>query len=332
MYSDNNNIKIRTMWVTLCFTLIITGVKFVAYFITNSNAVLSDALECLINVIAGSFALYSILYAAKPKDEDHPYGHGKMENVSAGFEGALVFIAGIATISKAIYNFFNPEIISNLDIGVYLTVFSGFGNYFIGTYLIKKGKQYHSSLMTADGKHLLTDTFSSIALVAGLIIIHFTHLIWLDNVLAIILGLVILRTGYHLIKESVDSLLDEADSETIDKMIKILNTNRKVKWIDMHNLRILKYGSFLHLDCHVTLPWYDNLEETHKEIHAIENLINKNMEGRVESFIHSDPCVPDSCPICLIENCKVRQHPFIKKLEWTTANLLPNHKHNINDN
>ena len=319
------------MWVTLSFTLIITGVKFYAYFITNSNAVLTDALECLINVIAGCFALYSILYASKPKDEDHPYGHGKMENVSAGFEGALVFIAGIATIGKAIYNFFNPEIISNLDIGVYLTIFSGIGNYFIGTYLIKKGKQYHSSLMTADGRHLLTDTLSSVALVAGLIIIHFTHLMWLDNILAIILGILILRTGYHLIKESIDSLLDETDYETIDKMIKILNTNRNIKWIDMHNLRLLKYGSSLHLDCHVTLPWYDTLEDTHAEVRAIEKLINENMEGRVESFIHSDPCIPISCPICQIENCKVRQAAFVKKLEWTTTNLLPNRKHNIND-
>ncbi len=317
------------MRLMLIFSIVLTGVKFFAYLITRSNAILSDALESIINVIAGSFALYSIHYAAKPKDEDHPYGHGKIEYLSAGFEGGLILITGFAIIGKAIYNFFHPQPIENISMGVYLSAFSGLCNYFMGMFLIKKGKKYHSVLMNADGKHLIADTISSGALIIGLLIIHLTGFLWFDNVLAILLGLFILLTGYNITKQSIMGLLDEADNETIGIMIYILNQNRQIKWIDMHNLRVLKYGSYLHVDCHITLPWYLSLEEAHTEVTAVEDLLNKNLEGRVEFFIHADPCLPGSCPICMIEDCKVRQSPFVKKLEWNTVNLLPDKKHSI---
>ena len=314
----------------LIFSIVLTGIKFFAYFITRSNAVLSDASESIINVIAGAFALFSIHYAARPKDENHPYGHGKIEYLSAGFEGSLILMTGLAIIGKAIYNFFHPQTIDSLEIGVYLTVFSGGCNYFMGIYLVRKGKEYHSVLMNADGKHLLADTYSSLALVIGLIIIHFTGYLWFDNVLAIFLGIFIISTGYTITKQSITGLLDEADDATIDQVIAILNANRQSKWIDMHNLRVLKYGSFLHVDCHITLPWFLSLEDAHTEVTAVENLLNNNMEGRAEFFIHADPCLPISCPICIISDCKFRQYDFVKQLVWEHANLLPDKKHEIN--
>ena len=122
--------------------------------------------------------------------------------------------------------------------------------------------------------------------------IQLTALLWLDNVLAIIFGIVIFHTGYKLIRVSVTGLLDEADYEKLEKMIELLNQKRHPKWIDIHNLRAIKYGSQLHVDCHITLPWYDSLEDSHNEVHAVEDLLKSSMDDEIEVFIHSDPCLP----------------------------------------
>lgn len=311
--------------------LLIMALKLWAYFITHSNAVLTDALESIINIITGIFALFSLYYAARPKDEDHPYGHGKIELMSAGFEGGLILISGILIIAKSIYGFFHPHAIARLDIAALLSFVAGAANYIMGKYLINLGKKHQSVIMIADGKHLISDTISSIGLVIGLLVIHFTSLLWLDQVIAIIFGGFILFTGYKLVKQSINGLLDEADYENLEKLITVLNTNRKVKWIDMHNLRVLKYGHTLHIDAHITLPWYDNLENTHNEVISVEQLIKEKIHEEIEFFIHSDPCIPSSCAICNVKNCSYRSQPFERKLNWTLKNLLPNKKHTIID-
>ncbi|OFY84548.1 MAG: cation diffusion facilitator family transporter [Bacteroidetes bacterium RIFCSPLOWO2_12_FULL_35_15] len=329
MISESNLFKIKTMRMMLIFSILLMGIKFTAYVITHSNAILTDALESIINVVAGSFALFSIYYASQPKDENHPYGHGKIEYLSVGIEGGLIIIAGSGILIKSVLAFFHPAEISSLDIGVYISVFAGAANYFMGAYLLKQGKARNSSLMVADGKHLLSDTISSVGLVIGLLVIYFTKLNWLDNVIAILFGLYIFVTGYKLIKESVNSLLDEADYEKLNQVVEILNTNRREKWIDMHNLRVLKYGPHLHIDSHITLPWYDTLEDSHKEVTAVENLIKEKLEGDVEFFIHADPCLPSSCPICSVKNCPPRKAELVKQLDWTLENMLPDAKHTL---
>jgi cation diffusion facilitator family transporter len=254
-----------------------------------------------------------------------------MEFISAGFEGALIFVAGISIIVKAIYGFYVPPEIKKLDMGAALAGIAGLFNFVVGNFLMRRGKKFNSALMVADGKHLITDTISSVGLVMGLLIIYFTHLNWLDNVIAIIFGAFILFTGFKLIRESVNSLLDEADKEKLQQLIAILDKNRREKWVDIHNLRAQKFGSHLHVDCHLTLPWYDTLEETHKEVSAVEKLVRDNIGNEVEFFIHSDPCVPPaSCEICPLESCAVRKAAFVKKLNWTMENVLPDKKHGLN--
>ncbi len=313
----------------LIFSIVLMGIKFAAYIITHSNAILTDAFESIINVVAGAFALFSIYFATLPKDENHPYGHGKVEYLSVGLEGGLIVLAGGAIILKSVMGFFHPSEIHSLDIGLYITLFAGGCNFVMGKYLIKQGKSRSSILMVADGKHFVTDTVSSIGLVIGLIIIYFTKIFWLDNLIAILFGGFIFYSGFKLLKESVTNLLDEADYEKLNQVVTILNEFRQEKWIDMHNLRVLKYGSHLHIDAHITLPWYDNLEAAHAEVTAVENLIKEKLEGEVEFFIHADPCLPVSCPICPVKHCPVRQHEFIKRLDWTLENLLPDKKHTL---
>lgn len=325
--SGIGKIKIRTMQLVLSASVVLLCIKFFAYFLTHSNAILTDALESIVNVVAGAFALYSMYYALKPKDEDHPYGHGKIEFLSAGFEGGMITLAGVAMIIKGIVAFFKKDEISSADLGAYLSAFTGLANFLLGSYLIKRGKKYHSDLMIADGKHLISDTLSSVGLVAGLIAIYFTKIDWIDYALTIAFGGFISYTGIKLVKESITNLLDKADEGKLNHLVDVLNKNRSPKWIDMHNLRVLKYGSHLHVDCHITLPWYYTLEESHNEVSAVEKMVKQNTEQEIELFIHADPCLPVSCTICTLSECKHRKAPLVKKLEWNIDNMLPDQKH-----
>jgi cation diffusion facilitator family transporter len=325
-----SKIKVRTMQLVLTASVILLCIKFFAYFLTHSNAILTDALESVVNVVAGGFALYSMYYALRPKDEDHPYGHGKIEFLSAGFEGGMITLAGVAMIIKGIVAFFHKDEIQSADVGAYLSAFTGLVNYFLGSYLIKKGKKFNSLLMTADGKHLISDAMSSVGLVLGLLIIYFTKINWIDYALTIVFGGFIVFTGFKLVRESITNLLDKADYGKLNHLVDVLNKHRRPKWIDIHNLRVLKYGSHLHVDCHITLPWYDNLEDSHNEVSLVEKLVKEKTDQEIELFIHADPCLPISCPVCTVENCPERKSPFVKKLEWNIDNMLPDKKHSLN--
>ena len=321
--------KINMMRLMLVFSTALLVLKFFAWWLTKSNAILVDALESIVNVVAGAFALFSIIYASRPRDKDHPYGHGKIEFVSAGFEGALVLLAGGFIFCEAIKDLFVPHPIAKADIGAYLIAFSGLCNFIMGKIIVNRGIKQNSALMKANGKHLITDTVSSIGIFAGLMLIHFTGLSWIDNVLAILFGSFIFYTGFKIVRESFGNLLDEQDQEKIDLLVKVLNENRRENWIDMHNLRVLKYGSGLHVDAHITLPWYLTLELAHAEVDAVEKLVTKEIGTEMEFFIHSDPCLPKSCAICSVKNCPERKHEQVKKLEWTKENMLPDSKHTI---
>ncbi|HTF02645.1 MAG TPA: cation diffusion facilitator family transporter, partial [Bacteroidia bacterium] len=304
-------------------------VKFFTWYITRSNAILTDAFESIVNVVAGTFAMFSMMYAARPRDEDHPYGHGKIEFVSAGFEGALVFLAGGFIFYRAIVGFYNPTSIQKPEAGAYLSAAAGLCNFVMGYFLVRNGRKQNSSLMVANGKHLISDTISSAGLVAGMLLIFFTKIGWIDNALALVLAAYLLYTGYKIVREALASLLDEQDQEKIKQMIRILNEKRRPQWIDIHNLRVLKYGSVLHVDAHITLPWYMTLEESHAEVEALERLLQTEMGAEMEFFIHADPCLEFSCAICPLENCAHRKSPMQKRLDWTEKNMLPDKKHSM---
>lgn len=328
--SSHDAVKVRAILLSLIISIALLTIKFTAWYLTRSNAILTDALESIVNVVAGAFALFSIYYASLPKDENHPYGHGKMEFLSAGFEGGLIFIAGIAIIINSVYSLFQPPVIRQLETGVWLTAISGLVNFLMGWFLVKKGRNSQSLLMIANGKHLISDTVSSVGLVVGLILILFTGKLWLDHVLAILFGIIIFITGFGLLRKSVTSLLDEADYEKMNLLVVELNKHRKEQWIDIHNLRVIKYGSNLHVDCHITLPWYQTLEQSHTLVDEVDQLVKESMGTRIEFFIHADPCVmPDSCPVCCVNDCAYRKMPFQKKIKWELSNMLPNRKHTI---
>jgi divalent metal cation (Fe/Co/Zn/Cd) transporter len=123
--------------------------------------------------------------------------------------------------------------------------------------------------------------------------------------------------------------MDEADAILLKELVVSLNQNRNANWIDLHNLRIIKYGSVLHMDCHLTVPWYFNVHEAHSEVDALSELVRRKFGESVELFVHSDGCLDFSCPICIKEDCPVRKHAFVEKVEWTMQNILSNKKHQV---
>ncbi|MFB9864600.1 cation diffusion facilitator family transporter [Rufibacter immobilis] len=320
----------RIMALMLGLALVLLSVKFGAYFLTNSNAILTDALESIINFVTGGVALYSVYLAAKPKDLDHPYGHGKIELISSGLEGALISLAGIAIMVKSVYNLLYPQPIQKMDLGILLTLVTGAVNYAAGRYLVSRGTQEHSLTIIANGKHLLSDAYSSLGLVIGLGCIYFTNILWLDSVVAIIFGSFITYTGYGIVRHSISGVMDEADLQLMDRIITVLNQRRRENWIDLHNLRVIKYGSQLHIDCHLTLPWYFNLQESHKEVEILQEIITQEMGDVVELFVHLDPCLPPaSCRLCTKSDCRLREHEFVGRVEWTLDNVSENQKHSL---
>ena len=330
--SDSRAAKIlRIQQVAVGLGVVIMLVKFTAYFFTHSNTILTDALEGMVNIVAGSFAVYSLILSSKPKDIDHPYGHGKIEFIATGFEGVLMVFAPLLIMAKSIFTFLHPEKIAHLELGVILIIATGIANYIIGFYLEKKAKQYSSLVLDADGKHLKADGYISLAILLGVLVIWFTGVKELDNIFAIIAALFISYTGIRLMRKSLGGIMDETDTRSITSIITYLNTHRRDSWIDIHNMREIQYGSTLHVDCHVTLPYYYSLEQTHAEIDQIEVMINRSGQLPVEVFIHPDPCIPVCCPLCQIADCPVRKHPFEKKVEWTFANATLNRKHQLEE-
>ena len=324
---QQQNFRVQ-QWVAFLSVLILV-IKFVAYYSTHSVAILTDALESIVNVTAGFIGLYSLYVAAKPRDTDHPYGHGKAEFLSAAVEGTLIAAAGAIILYKAIQNLITPVQLHQLDTGIWLVAVSAVANFIIGYFCLRIGKKNQSIALVASGRHLQSDTLSTIGIIAGLILLYFTGLSWIDSVVAIIFGVLIMITGYHILRKSIAGIMDEADSDLLSRLVTLLNNNRQVNWIDLHNLRVIKYGSVLHLDCHLTVPWYLNVHEAHREIDDLANLVRKEFGESLELFVHNDGCLPFSCRICKKADCRERLNNFEQEITWTLDNISTNKKHGM---
>ncbi len=327
MQTAQQNIRIQWWVAILSVTLLL--IKLIAYYLTHSVSILTDALEGIVNVVAGFIGLYSLYVSARPRDKDHPYGHGKVEFISASLEGAMIFLAGTAILYQAVISLFNPVPLHQLDLGILLVSITGVINFMVGTICVNNGEKNNSLALIASGKHLQSDAYSTLAIVIGLGLLYFTQWQWVDSVVAIGFSFFILYTGFSIVKRSVAGIMDEADEALLKKLVVVLEKNRKENWIDLHNVRIIKYGSTLHLDCHLTVPWYLNVHEAHQEIDILAALVRKEFGDSLELFVHSDGCLDFSCRVCEKKECAVRKHAFEKRIEWNLTNLVNNEKHRV---
>ncbi|MBN9311865.1 MAG: cation diffusion facilitator family transporter [Chryseobacterium sp. 39-10] len=303
--------------------------KLVAWHLTNSDAVFSDAMESIVNIIAAFMGLYALYLAAKPKDVDHPYGHGKVEFVTSGIEGALIVFAGIIIIVQAIDSLLQGNQPKKLDWGILIVAATAIINYVMGYISIKKGIRENSLVLQSSGKHLQSDTVTTLGVVMSLVLVYLTKVFWIDAVTALLFGTYIIVVGYKIIRKSLSGIMDEADLEMLARLANFLNQHRQPEWIDIHNMRIQQHGSKLHIDAHLTLPWYFELRKAHEEMEKIYRLIGENTDRNIEFNFHLDDCKPTSCEICQLRDCKVRQKDFVKRIEWNSHNISQLRKHNV---
>jgi cation diffusion facilitator family transporter len=316
----------RIILGSIIIGIVLMLAKFGAYLLTASNFVLADAAESVVNVVASSFAFFSIYLSAQPRDANHPYGHGKVEFFSVFVEGSLIGIAGVLIVVKAVYGLFYPATIRDLLTGAIIIAITGIINGGYGYYMIRKGKAIPSITLEADGRHLITDMITSCGLVVGLILIYVTKIALLDNILSIGVGFYIAFEGYKLVRRSVGGLMDETDFDIVERVVKLLDEKRRDEWIDIHNFRAQKYGNELHIDCHLTLPNYFDLIKVHEEVKLVDELINSD-GTKTELFVHTDPCVPQCCHYCSMPNCPIRSEPKREHIVWTLDKVIRNKKH-----
>ncbi len=304
--------------------------KLIAWHLTNSDAVFSDAMESIVNIIAAFMGLYSLYLAAKPKDREHPYGHGKVEFVTSGIEGALIIFAGVIIIVQSVNSLLEGNIPQKLDWGILIIAVTAGINFLIGYISYKKGVKENSLVLQSSGKHLQSDTFTTLGVVLSLVLVYFTKIYWIDGVVALLFGGYIMFVGYKIIRKALSGIMDEADLDMLSRLSSFLNDNRKPEWIDIHNMRIQQHGSGLHIDAHLTIPWYFELRKAHNSMEELYKLIGENTDREIEFNFHLDDCKPLSCEICQLFECPVRERPFVKKIGWNYKNIAQENKHDVN--
>ncbi|WP_185868930.1 cation diffusion facilitator family transporter [Blattabacterium cuenoti] len=305
----------------ICFVAVIFFfIKLIIWRITSSLSIFSDAMESLINIISGFMGLCSLYISSLPKDQNHPYGHGKIEFVSTAIEGILIFIVGITIVINTLIrvkDHMHGFFLSRLDYGVVLMSFTAIINYLLGFLACKIGHKNGALTLVASGKHLKIDTYSTFGIIVGLILLNITKCIWIDPIISIIFSSVILYTGSKLLRNAAAGIMDESDKKLVKKLSLCLNEKRDIHWIDLHHLKIIKYGSALHVDCHLTVPWFFNIKEANQEVKKLTQLTKNEFGSKVELSVHVEACTDNHCMFCSNHSCQVRENFFQKKILWT---------------
>ncbi len=315
---DTANFRMRLTAILLSITVgaALMALKFYAAHLTGSSAILSDALESIINVVASTFALGSILWAARHPDESHPYGHGKVEYFAAGFEGALIILAAAGIIWEAWPHLLHPAPIPSLEFGILLLLLAALVNLALGLGLMRAGQRTNSLTLKADGQHVITDVYTSLGVLLGLGLAWFTGWYWLDGAVACLVAVNILIIGARLVRQAFQGLMDTSEPELLDEIAQVLAQHRKDTWIDVHRLRARRSGSRVLCDFHLILPRDFTLEEVHREVKELEQVFNAHFGGQADILIHTDPCEEPVCPICGYDPCKLRQEDVTRQRLW----------------
>lgn len=309
--SEAGTERLRAGRVSLLVGAALLAAKFAAWHVTGSTAVLSDALESVVNVAAAGLLLYSLILSARPADRNHPYGHGKVEFFSAGVEGTLIALAAGLIVVEAVQAILQGPQLTRLDEGLLLVTVAAAGNALLGSHLIRVGRRAHSAALVADGKHLLTDVATSVGVIVGLAAVRVTGWALLDPLVAITVALNILRTGWRLLREAVGGLMDEADAASLRRISDHLERVRESSWIDVHTLRAWRSGPVMHTDLHLVVPRYADADRLHEVNERITEAVVEATQQPGDVIVHFDPCRPRHCRGCVVEACPVREAPFV---------------------
>lgn len=288
------------------------ALKFWVYSRTDSQAIFSDALESIVNVVAALVALSVLRYAGRPADRDHPYGHGKVEFFSAAFEGGLIFCAALVILWQAIEAFSTGAMPQELDLGLVLTFVAGAINGLLGWFLISYGNRHDSAALTADGHHVLSDFWTSLGVVAGLFAVRLTGLAWLDPAIAAVMMVWLLITGWRIVSRAVGGLLDAEDPELLEEVVAQLSARQGNGVIRVHHLRAIRAGRLRHISAHLVVPEFWTVHRAHDLVEELALDLERSLDGEAAIDFHTDPCERSWCSMCDLEECSVRRQPFVK--------------------
>lgn len=287
--------------LTVGIVLLIT--KFAAYVLTGSAAIFSDALESIVNVLASAFALYAIILAHAPADQEHPYGHGKVEFLSAGFEGGMILLAAVIIAARALEKLIHGATVEKIDYGLLLIALAMLVNGAVGFYLIRRGKRSGSITLEADGKHLLADAITSAVVLVALLLLWFTGKSWIDPVAALVVAVYIAWMAVGLLRRSAAGLMDEQDKSDDATIRRILDSHlapngKSPRICSYHKLRHRHSGRYHWVDFHIMVPADMKIDQAHQVASAIEYEIELAL-GEGNATAHIEPCKQADCPGCV---------------------------------
>jgi cation diffusion facilitator family transporter len=302
--------RLRAVVISLAVSVLLLGAKYQAYRLTGSTAILSDALESIVNVVAAVFAIGALIFAGRPADRNHPYGHGKMEFLSAAFEGGLIAFAALVILYEVVQSLLHGVTLRSLDLGLAIVLGAGLVNLALGYYLIRAGRRYESLTLIADGRHVLADFYTSAGIVIGLLLVQITGITELDPRVAAVVALNLMWTGMRLIRQASAGLLDEEDPALLDRLLQVLQPHLGQGVIRVHHLRAISAGRFHHVDAHLVVPEFWSVERSHELAEDLAERVMKELGVEGEMTLHTDPCHRSYCRMCDLDVCPIRREAF----------------------
>jgi cation diffusion facilitator family transporter len=277
------------MYLSIAAAVVTILLKFTAYRVTGSIGFFSDALESIVNLLAAVFGLIMLHVSEKPADEGHEFGHSKAEYFSSAIEGSLILLAAFSIIWSAVPRLIHPIALENINIGLLFSVGASLVNLAVGQMLIHNGKKSKSLLVEADGKHLMTDVWTSAGVIAGILLVKFTGILILDPIIAILVALNIVYTGYRLISRSTNGLMDASISETEINQVKKYLDSLKEKNITYHSLMTRQAGQRKFISFHLLVPGAWTVQQGHENADIIEETIEDMFDEPVTVTSHIEP-------------------------------------------
>lgn len=282
----NQTVAIR---LSLIVGFLMLAGKWYAYLRTGSAAILSDAVESIVHVFAVAFAAYSLWLSFKPPDRSHPYGHEKISFFSAGVEGTLIIVAAVAIMYEAIRKWIEGLEIQNLGEGMAFVAGAAAINAILGGYLVWQGKRHGSLVLTANGKHVLTDSWTSVGVIGGLMLVMWTGWKPFDPLLALVVASNILWSGGKLVRQSVGGLMDEGDPELARTLRTVLERETATRQLVFHELRYRNSGNSLWVEFHLLFPKGTPIEDAHWKATEIEAALKVSLPLPVNIITHLEP-------------------------------------------
>jgi cation diffusion facilitator family transporter len=287
MFSSSSSLA-RYAWLSIGAALATIALKGSAWWLTGSVGLLSDALESFVNLAGALMALLMLNVAAQPEDKNHTYGHGKAEYFSSGFEGLLILFAAVGIGVSAIERLLHPQPIEQVGIGLTISVAAALINFSAGRVLFAAGRQHHSITLEADAQHLMTDVWTSVGVIVGVGAVALTGWLWLDPLLALLVALNIVWTGWHLLRRSADGLMDIAlPSEQHEAVLGVLEIYTR-QGIEHHALRTRQSGARSFVEVHVLVPGAWTVQRGHELLEQLEAAI-RSAVPHVTVLTHLEP-------------------------------------------